>query len=130
MSLARDIQRWEYQPLGPFLAKSFGSSISPWVVTMEALVPFLTDNNKQNPQPLEYLRHADNYNFDINLEVQLKGDDMPAPQVISKSNFKVSFATTRHPKLTCESDSTCTGLLNNNSLTTRATDVTFSQATF
>ncbi|XP_055354097.1 fumarylacetoacetase-like [Paramacrobiotus metropolitanus] len=85
---ARDIQRWEYQPLGPFLAKSVGTTISPWVVTMDALMPFLTDNTRQNPQPLPYLQHSDRYNFDIKLEVALKGDDMRDAKVISKSNFK------------------------------------------
>lgn len=70
--LARDIQKWEYVPLGPFLAKNFGTTVSPWVVTMEALEPFKTSNYPQDPEPFAYLKHADDYNFDINLEVAIK----------------------------------------------------------
>lgn len=70
--LARDIQKWEYVPLGPFLAKNFGTTISPWVVTMEALEPFKTANYPQDPEPFPYLKHEDDYNFDINLEVAIK----------------------------------------------------------
>ena len=69
---ARDIQKWEYVPLGPFLAKNFGTTISPWVVTMEALAPFKVANYPQDPVPLPYLHHADDYNFDINLKVAIK----------------------------------------------------------
>lgn len=72
LSPARDIQKWEYVPLGPFLGKSFGTTISPWVVTMEALAPFATDNPTQIPVPLPYLQHSDPYTFDINLEVTIK----------------------------------------------------------
>lgn len=71
-SLARDIQKWEYVPLGPFLAKNFGTTISPWIVTMEALEPFKVSNYPQDPEPFAYLKHADDYNFDINLEVAIK----------------------------------------------------------
>ena len=70
--IARDIQKWEYVPLGPFLAKNFGTTISPWVVTMEALEPFKVPNYPQDPEPFPYLKHADDYNFDINLEVSIK----------------------------------------------------------
>lgn len=69
---ARDIQKWEYVPLGPFLAKNMGTTISPWVVTMEALAPFLVDNYPQDPQPFPYLRHEDKYNYDIKLEVSIR----------------------------------------------------------
>jgi len=70
---ARDIQKWEYVPLGPFLAKNFGTTISPWVVPMDALTPFLVPNPDQsNPLPLPYLRHDDPYSFDIHLEVALQ----------------------------------------------------------
>ena len=69
---ARDIQKWEYVPLGPFLAKNFGTTISPWVVTMEALEPFKVANYPQDPEPFPYLKHSDDYNFDINLEVSIK----------------------------------------------------------
>ncbi|KAL5019937.1 hypothetical protein ScPMuIL_002829 [Solemya velum] len=90
---ARDIQKWEYVPLGPFLSKNLGTSISPWVVTMDALQPFLVDNTEQDPEPLPYLNHKDNFNFDIDLEVTLKGDEMSTPAVISKSNFKYMYWT-------------------------------------
>ena len=70
---ARDIQKWEYVPLGPFLGKNLGTSISPWVVTMDALRPFLVPNAAQDPKPLPYLSHEDPYNFDIHLEVAIKG---------------------------------------------------------
>lgn len=71
-STARDIQKWEYVPLGPFLAKNFGTSISAWVVPMAALKPFVVDNYPQEPEVLPYLKHTDNYNFDINLQVSIK----------------------------------------------------------
>lgn len=69
---ARDIQKWEYVPLGPFGAKNMGTTISPWVVTTEALQPFLVDNYPQEPQPFAYLRHEERFNFDIQLDVALK----------------------------------------------------------
>ena len=72
LNAARDIQKWEYVPLGPFLAKNFGTTVSPWVVTMEALEPFKTANYHQDPEPLPYLKHQDEYNFDINLNVAIK----------------------------------------------------------
>ena len=72
MSSARDIQKWEYVPLGPFTAKNLGTSISPWVVTMEALAPFAVDNYVQEPAPMPYLRHDDRYTFDIQLQVAIK----------------------------------------------------------
>ncbi len=68
---ARDIQSWEYVPLGPFLGKNFGSSVSPWVVTLDALEPFRIPGPVQEPEPLLYLRQTGNHNFDINLEVAL-----------------------------------------------------------
>ncbi len=85
---ARDIQRWEYVPLGPFLAKNFCTSISPWVVTLDALAPFARPSPPQHPAPLPYLRRAGNYAYDIHLEVLLHGDGMPAPRVICRSNFR------------------------------------------
>lgn len=69
---ARDIQKWEYVPLGPFTAKNFGTTISPWVVPVDALEPFLVDNFPQEPTPFPYLRHQRKFNFDINLEVAIK----------------------------------------------------------
>lgn len=69
---ARDIQKWEYIPLGPFTAKNLGTSISPWIVTIEALRPYIIDNFPQEPVPFPYLQHDDKFNFDIKLEVDLK----------------------------------------------------------
>ncbi len=85
---ARDIQRWEYQPLGPFLGKSFATSISPWIVTMEALEPFRIEGPKQQPEPLEHLLAAGPAHYDINLEVALRTPSMRQPQVIARSNAK------------------------------------------
>jgi fumarylacetoacetase len=87
---ARDIQKWEYVPLGPFLAKNFGSSISPWVVTMEALEPFKVPGPNQDPEVLPYLQYEGNLNIDINLEVGLapKGGE---ETVICRSNFKYMY---------------------------------------
>lgn len=69
---ARDIQKWEYIPLGPFTAKNFGTTLSPWVVPVAALEPFLVDNYPQDPTPFPYLRHQRQFNFDIDLEVSIK----------------------------------------------------------
>src|SRR5262249_2154481 len=66
---ARDMQAWEYVPLGPFLAKNFGTSLSPWVVPLEALEPFRTAGPPQDPPPLPYLRTSGDWAFDIHLEV-------------------------------------------------------------
>jgi len=90
---ARDIQTWEYQPLGPFLSKNVGTSISPWVVTMEALKPFLIDNPAQEPPPLPYLHHKDPYAFDIHLEVLLKTEHMAKPISVSQTSFKYMYWT-------------------------------------
>jgi len=89
---ARDIQKWEYVPLGPFLAKSFASSISPWIVTLDALEPFRVESPKQDPQPLPYLQQKENHSFDINLEVEIAPEN-DAPTSISKSNFKYMYWT-------------------------------------
>jgi fumarylacetoacetase len=83
---ARDIQTWEYQPLGPFLAKNFCTSISPWIVTMEALEPFRKPLPTQDPTPLPYLRTPNDFIFDIRLEVELQTAKMSAPQTITRSN--------------------------------------------
>lgn len=89
---ARDIQAWEYVPLGPFLAKSFFSSVSPWVIPIEALEPFRVPAEKQDPQVLPYL-HADNLSqFDINLEVVFRTANGMEKQ-ISNSNFKNLYWT-------------------------------------
>ncbi|NKQ34770.1 MAG: fumarylacetoacetase [Chloroflexi bacterium] len=84
---ARDIQVWEYRPLGPFLAKNFATSISPWVVTLDALAPFRTTGPRQDPEPLPYLRHP-NQTYDIHLEVTLQSPEMSQPVSISRSNFR------------------------------------------
>ncbi|WP_026711417.1 fumarylacetoacetase [Flavobacterium filum] len=84
---ARDMQKWEYVPLGPFLAKNFASSISPWIVTMDALEPFRTKGPKQEPAPLPYLQQKGKHAYDINLEVYLTPNNSE-PNLISSSNFK------------------------------------------
>jgi fumarylacetoacetase len=89
---ARDIQKWEYVPLGPFLGKSFGTTISPWIVTMEALKPFIVQNPEQDPAPLPYLRHSDHYTFDINLAVTIKPDGGEEHEVC-KTNFRHLYWT-------------------------------------
>ena len=89
---ARDIQKWEYVPLGPFLAKNFASSISPWIVTMDALKPFRTKSTKQEPTPLPYLQQKGKHSFDINLEVAIQPENSDAT-VVSKTNFKYMYWT-------------------------------------
>jgi fumarylacetoacetase len=87
---ARDMQKWEYVPLGPFLAKNFASSISPWIVTMDALEPFRTKGPKQEPAPLPYLQQKGKHTYDINLEVYLTPNNGEA-NLVSKSNFKYMY---------------------------------------
>ena len=88
---ARDIQKWEYQPLGPFLAKNLATSISPWVVTLEALEPFRGPGPEQEPQPLPYLQSRGDWAYDIHLEVQLQTEQMNGPVTISRSNFRYLY---------------------------------------
>ncbi|MDI3326451.1 fumarylacetoacetase [Pontibacterium granulatum] len=99
---ARDIQAWEYQPLGPFLAKNFASTVSPWIVTTEALAPYRTawSRDENDPQPLPYLESEQNRNegaFDIQLEVLLESEKMraegQAPAKLSESSFVHSYWT-------------------------------------
>ena len=85
---ARDVQAWEYQPLGPFLAKNFCTSISPWVVTLDALAPFRKPLATQDPEPLPYLRAASDFTYDIQLEAHLQTATMDSPHVITRSNFQ------------------------------------------
>ena len=87
---ARDIQKWEYVPLGPFLAKNFASSISPWIVTMDALEPFRIKGPTQDPNPLPYLQQKGKHTFDINLEVTIEPENGEAT-VVSNSNFKYMY---------------------------------------
>lgn len=89
---ARDIQKWEYVPLGPFLAKNFASSISPWIVTIDALEPFRVKSPKQNPEPFPYLQQKGNHSFDIKLEVGIT-PDLGEMTTVSKSNFKYMYWT-------------------------------------
>ncbi|URQ91490.1 fumarylacetoacetase [Pseudoalteromonas sp. SCSIO 43101] len=99
---ARDLQAWEYQPLGPFLAKNFASTVSPWIVTTEALAPFRTNwtRDENDPQPMDYLESSHNREFgafDIKMDVQIETEKMraagEAPTQVSKSSFKHSYWT-------------------------------------
>ncbi len=87
---ARDIQKWEYVPLGPFLAKSFASSISPWIVTLDALEPSRCEGPEQNPAPLPYLKQSGKNNFDIELEVGITPPDSEET-IVCNSNFKYMY---------------------------------------
>ena len=87
---ARDIQKWEYVPLGPFLAKNFASSISPWIVTMDALEPFRTEGPKPEKELLPYLRFSGKKSFNINLEVAIQPDGAEETTV-TRSNFKYMY---------------------------------------
>ena len=97
---ARDLQAWEYQPLGPFLAKNFASTVSPWIVTTEALAPYRTswERDAADPQPLDYLDSAANRTqgaFDIRMEVLLETEQMRTeqaqPSKLSESSFKTQL---------------------------------------
>lgn len=90
---ARDIQKWEYVPLGPFLAKNMGTTISPWVVTMEALAPFVIDSYVQDPQPFPYLKHEDKYSYDIKLEVGIRAEGSNHTGTVCRSNFRHMYWT-------------------------------------
>jgi len=85
---ARDVQRFEYQPLGPFLAKSFATSISPYVVTLDALEPWRIEGMKQEPPVAQHLQNPGPSHFDINLEVSIQSAKMSKPQVVCRSNTK------------------------------------------
>ena len=87
---ARDIQRWEYVPLGPFLAKNFGSTVSPWVVTLEALEPYKVEGPVQDPSVLPYLQYKGKKNYELNLEVIIKTPNGVA-KTVSHSNFKYMY---------------------------------------
>ncbi len=89
---ARDIQQWEYVPLGPFNAKTFASSISPWIVTLDALQPFKTNSPEQEPRPLAYLREDNSANsYDIQLSVELQAAGQVQADVICQTNFKYMY---------------------------------------
>ncbi|QAA81446.1 fumarylacetoacetase [Aequorivita sp. H23M31] len=87
---ARDIQKWEYVPLGPFLAKSFASSISPWIVTLDALEPFRVEGPKPEVKPLPYLQSKGKKSYDINLEVYIAPEDGEETKICT-SNFKYMY---------------------------------------
>ncbi|XP_015596619.1 fumarylacetoacetase [Cephus cinctus] len=89
---ARDIQKWEYVPLGPFGSKNLGTTISPWIVTMEALEPFKVPNYPQDPKPFSYLQHEEPCNFDIHLEVDIKPPG-GVVTTITRSNYKFMYWT-------------------------------------
>lgn len=87
---ARDIQAWEYVPLGPFLAKNFASSISPWIVTLDALQPFAVVTVEQSPEVLSYLKFEGKKSYDVHLEVALQPENS-SETTICKSNFKYMY---------------------------------------
>jgi fumarylacetoacetase len=87
---ARDIQKWEYIPLGPFLAKNFASSISAWIVTLDAMEPFKVASPEQTPEVLSYLKFDGLKSYDINLEVAIEPENAQET-VISRSNFKYMY---------------------------------------
>ena len=91
---ARDIQKWEYVPLGPFLAKNFASHVSPWVVTMDALSSFTVEGPQQDPEVLPYLKYSKPTHFDVNLQVGIQ-PDKGEEQVVSNSNFKHMYWNVR-----------------------------------
>jgi fumarylacetoacetase len=89
---ARDIQQWEYVPLGPFLAKNFASSISPWIVTLDALEPFKVDGPAQEPEVLDYLKYSGQKSYDIALQVAIQPETIEET-IICNSNFKYMYWT-------------------------------------
>jgi len=88
---ARDIQQWEYVPLGPFQAKAFATSISPWIVTREALEPFRVHGPAQDPAPLPYLKQTLANNYDLQLDVGLRAPEMNEAMRICRTNFKYMY---------------------------------------
>jgi len=90
---ARDIQRWEYVPLGPFLGKSFATSVSPWVVTLDALAPYMVPGPRQDPMPVEYLRTTGDWAVDLELEVTLRAAGTTVDREISRTNFSGTYWT-------------------------------------
>jgi fumarylacetoacetase len=88
---ARDIQQWEYVPLGPFLGKNFGSTISPWIVVLEALEPLRQPTPEQSPEPLPYLKFEGLRNYDIQLQVAIQPKDSKEAYTVCNSNFKYMY---------------------------------------
>ena len=87
---ARDIQKWEYVPLGPFLAKNFASHVSPWIVTLDALEPFRVSGPVQDPKVLPYLEYSGDKHLDINLEVSITPENSEE-KVVGNSNYKFMY---------------------------------------
>ncbi len=87
---ARDLQKWEYVPLGPFLAKNFASHVSPWIVTLDALEPFRVSGPVQDPKVFTYLEYEGNKHIDINLEVAIQPENTDE-KVVSNSNYKYMY---------------------------------------
>lgn len=85
---ARDIQKWEYVPLGPFLGKNFCTSLSPWIVTLDALEPFRCQSGLQDPVPLPYLQSSRDWAYDIHLALLLQTAAMEKPQRVSLTNYR------------------------------------------
>lgn len=103
---ARDIQVWEYVPLGPFNAKNFASTISPWIITTEALEPFKVSLPAQDPEPLPYLKEDQSYSYNIDLHVKIQSETMSEPHTVAVSNFKhlywsVNQQLTHHTETGC-----------------------------
>ena len=92
---ARDIQGWEYVPLGPFGGKNFATTISPWIITMEALEPFRVQQPVQEPEPLDYLKDTCKSGYDINLKVTMTTQKDKTPFVLSDGNFKYMYWTAK-----------------------------------
>ena len=90
---ARDIQAWEYQPLGPFLGKSFATSLSPWIVTLDALAPYRVPAPEQDPPVLDYLQESNRLGLDLRLEFALATQAMQRPEVVSQVNFADMYWT-------------------------------------
>ncbi|GMQ81380.1 MAG: fumarylacetoacetase [Rhodothermia bacterium] len=88
---ARDIQKWEYVPLGPFLGKSFATTISPWIITLDALAPFRCAGPAQDPTPLPYLNASKDGAFDIVLEVGVQSSSMTEPSTVCRSNYRYLY---------------------------------------
>jgi len=103
---ARDVQVWEYQPLGPFQAKAFATTISPWVVTQEALQPFCVHGPEQHPKPLGYLAQTQPGNYDVELQVDIQTQVSSLSQTISQTNFRAMYWSSAQ-QLTHHSSSGC-----------------------
>jgi len=104
---ARDVQKWEYVPLGPFCGKNFGTTISPWVVTLDALEPFRIKGYDQSEPPvLEYLQDSSDASYDVALSASIKAKNMDSPAVISNTNFKYMYWSMKQ-QLTHHSSTGC-----------------------